>query len=149
MKINSHCPMPKIPLLPSKPVAQEFDRTDRFSHLACGAASAVAGALVEGTGMAAITLRHTPAGVKRAYHDLFTSEHGPVYKGAWSLGIVAAAALATPLAGVLGLGLGAYGGAVSGYHHGVGPAISDCIQGLREYNQLVGDTMIYQPRRPQ
>ncbi|MFN8611889.1 MAG: hypothetical protein U0931_30370 [Vulcanimicrobiota bacterium] len=148
MKITSQCPIPKTPLLSSRPVREEIEITDRFSSIAAGAASALAGAVLEGVGMAGIALRHTPAGVKRAYHDLFTSEHGPVYKGAWSLGIVAAATLATPLAGVLGIGLGAYGGALTGYHKGFAPAMSECVEGLRQFDQLVGDTMIYEPRRP-
>lgn len=133
---------PRAPVVTSEPM-------DTFTSWTSAAAGAVAGAMVEGVGMAGITLLHTPAGVKKAYHDLFTSEHGALYKGGWSLGIVAAAALATPLAGVIGAGLGAYGGAVGGYHQGFGPAMNDCLEGLKQFNQFVGDTMIYEPRRPQ
>lgn len=108
MKITPSLPTlppqtPRLPVLATEPI-------DTFTSWTSAAAGAVAGAMVEGVGMAGITLLHTPAGVKKAYHDLFTSEHGALYKGGWSLGIVAAATLATPLAGVIGAGLGAYGG---------------------------------------
>ncbi|MBT9587966.1 hypothetical protein IV102_31815 [bacterium] len=143
--------MPRTVPVTSGPILSEesTNPVDRFApevgKFASGAAAAMAGAMLEGVGMAGITLLHTKAGVVRAYHDLWTSEHGPVYKGSWSAGIPALAALATPLAGVIGLGLGAYGGAVEGYQHGFNKAMSDCLEGLKQYNQLLGDTLTYEP----
>ena len=134
------------------PAAESTRPLDHFSpelgKFASGAAAAVAGAMLEGVGMAGITLLHTKAGVERAYHDLWTSEHGLLYKGSWSAGIPALASLATPLAGVIGLGLGAYGGATEGYRHGFDKAMFDCLEGLKQYNQLLGDTLTYEPGGP-
>lgn len=143
---------PRSPLNPVGPVPQQ-DPADTFSpslgKYASAAGAAVAGALIEGVGLAGVALIHTPAAVKRAYHDLWTSEHGLLFKGGWSAGIPALAALATPLAGVVGVGLGAFGGAVDGYQYGFGQAMTNCIASLKQLDQFVDETITYEPRRPQ
>ncbi|MGE0491571.1 MAG: hypothetical protein AB7S38_20335 [Vulcanimicrobiota bacterium] len=100
------------------------------------AAGATAG-VVDGLGIGAVTLLHTPRALFKCYDEMWSSEASLPLKVVGSALLPVAAVIATPLGLVGGAVYGIATGAYKGYTKGYGEAVSSSVDVVKDYNQMV------------
>lgn len=106
-----------------------------------GIVGAAAGAVIDGTGVGAITLLRTPQGVLKMYKEIF-KDQGPVLAILESVLVLPAAVLATPIATVAGAVYGVYKGFADAYQDGLSKSVRERFHDVSTYGEWVRNAVV-------
>jgi hypothetical protein len=98
---------------------------------------AIAGGIIDGIGVGATTMLHTPRAVYRAYQKIKDSDMGPVMKSSLGIMVLPSALMATPVATTAGALYGAYRGYQEANSQGISPAIKNRLDDVTKYHTLI------------
>src|SRR5690606_14595631 len=106
-----------------------------------GLAGGVTAGVIDGVGVGALTLVHTPRGAVKAAVEVWKSDMSLPTKTVVSLLIPPAAVLATPLGTVGGALYGLVMGTKDGYTEGYGKAVGNSVKVVGDYGKMVHEAL--------